>query len=71
MPLATPKMTYVVRQPYRLISAPASGPPTRVPVPMPATAKPSANVPRRSNQPPTTATIGTWPQATPIPTPIP
>ena len=49
----------------------ASGAPTIVPKPMPETAIPSAVLRRRTNHPLTTATIGAYPQATPIPTPMP
>jgi hypothetical protein len=38
---------------------------------MPATATPSAIVRRRSNHEPTSATIGTYAHATPMPTPSP
>ena len=66
-----PSTTYEVRHPWASISRSDSGASTSVPTPMPATAMPSAVVRRRSNQPPTVATIGTYTQATATPTPTP
>ena len=59
------------RQPWRSISAAASGDSTNVPTPMPATAKPTARARWWSNHPPTSAIIGTYPHAAATPTPAP
>src|SRR4051794_26872558 len=67
----TARTTYAVRQPYRSIRDSDSGAITSVPIPMPATDTPSAAVRRRTNQPPTVATIGTYAHATAVPTPTP